>query len=684
MLFPQLLLTLLLLAICSFAPGYFLVRRLPWSGLEKLCGSIALSLILLWLAVWGIYVLAPWAQPHAYFGIVAVCCAAGIVSWRDARALFRAPRVRRALAGYGFLLAWTVLILAIVRDYSGGIWGGDWLEHFQRTLFFLHHFPKDTPIYYNYTLPARPPMMNVLAALYLGLTADRFEIFQLVFTFLNLLLFLPCCLAIGVVAPVVAPLMAARVRKASILPLAAIFAMNPAVMQNATYTWTKLLTAFFVIFAVCLYLAGWRRRDSMRMIAAFVALAAGLLVHYSAGPYCVFFALHYLLAVFRTRPNRWRELAAIAVACSILLLAWFGWSAATYGTKATFASNTTLHPIRQYQGNALGKIAGNLYDSIVPIIVQSPDKVHLYDQAYRPAMVRDVAFGIYQANVIFIMGLTGGPLAIWFLIEEFRGGRLRGAERWFWLWLIGFSLISGIAVSGERDVFGVGHLTLIPMEALGLTLLSTQFFRRRPIAFAILAGCAFDFGLGVFFHARIQHLENTPAHQYHTGLGVKGGQFLAGVAGADLIGGSAWRNWFAKRQFNLCREWLQAEEQFRPGDPTLEVGRAGFRKAMREKLNEDERYWRGWYRVHGGEIVFLGDWFGGSDVPAVLLALAAVGVLWKLAKLAPVSGSRVSGSRVSGSRVSGSRVSESRVSESRVSAPPAAAKPRSSRSRHKR
>src|SRR4051794_5404739 len=147
-LFPQLLLTLLLLAICSFTPGYYFVRRLAWSGLEKLCGSVALSLILLWLVVWAVYVFAPWAQAGAYFGIAAICCAAGFLTWRDSRLLFRVARVRRVLAGYGFLLAWTLLVLAIIRSYSGGIWGGDWLEHFQRTLFFLHHFPKDTPIYY--------------------------------------------------------------------------------------------------------------------------------------------------------------------------------------------------------------------------------------------------------------------------------------------------------------------------------------------------------------------------------------------------------------------------------------------------------------------------------------------------------------------------------------------------------
>ena len=184
-----------LLAVCCFAPGFLFVRRLPWSGLEKLCGSIALSLILLWLAGWAVYVFAPGAQRVGHFGIVAICCAAAIVTWREMGALFRGPRVRRALSGFGFLMAWTLLILAIIRVYSGGGWIGDWLEHFQRTLFFLHDFPAGTPIYGDYQLPARPPMMNLLAAIFLGVTEDRFEIFQVVFTFLNLLLFLPCCLA---------------------------------------------------------------------------------------------------------------------------------------------------------------------------------------------------------------------------------------------------------------------------------------------------------------------------------------------------------------------------------------------------------------------------------------------------------------------------------------------------------
>ena len=461
-LLPQLLLTLILLVVCCFAPGFLFVRRLRWSGLEKLCGSVGLSLVLLWLGAWAMYVFSI-PSGHAGFGIL--CGAAAIAGAKDTWLLFRNPRVRRAVLGFAFLLAWTLVILAIIRNYSGAGWANDWLEHFQRTLYFLHRFPTGTPVFGYYLLPARPPMMNVLAAFFLGVTADRFEIFQLVFAFLNLLVFLPCCLMLPVVA---------KVRRIRILPLLGIFAMNPAIMQNATYTWTKSLTAFYVILAVYLYLSAWRKRDALRMTAVFVALAAGLLVHYSAGPYCVFFALHYLVVVWRTRPGKVREFVAIALASGVLMLTWFGWSIATYGAKITFGSNTSVNSPTPFKGSAVEKISGNIFDSVVPRVLWDQSAGNVLQQPYAPANLADYIFIVYQTNLIFSMGLAGGPLVVWSVITAFRRKQQPASERKFWAWLIASVSLVGLAVVGERDLLGAAHLTLIPIEVLGLTLLASR------------------------------------------------------------------------------------------------------------------------------------------------------------------------------------------------------------------
>jgi len=87
-------------------------------------------------------------------------------------------------------------------------------------------------------------MMNVLVAFFLAHTQDRFALFQVASAFLNMLVFLPCCLMLPALG---------LARRPRILPLVALFAFSPVVMENATYTWTKMLTAFFVVLAVLFY-----------------------------------------------------------------------------------------------------------------------------------------------------------------------------------------------------------------------------------------------------------------------------------------------------------------------------------------------------------------------------------------------------------------------------------------------
>ena len=129
-------------------------------------------------------------------------------------------------------------------------------------------------------------MMNLLAAFFLAHGGDTFENFSVVSLVLNLLLFFPCALMLPAFA---------RRGSRRIPILVGLLACSPMVMQNATYTWTKSLCTFYVIFGLWLYLAGLRKNDSIRIVAAFISLAAGMLVHYSAAPYLLFLAAHILV-----------------------------------------------------------------------------------------------------------------------------------------------------------------------------------------------------------------------------------------------------------------------------------------------------------------------------------------------------------------------------------------------------
>jgi len=620
MLAAQLGLTLLLLAVCSFAPGFFVIRRLRWNPLEKLCGSIALSLIALYLLCFAAYCLMPNSLTAICRGGAAISFLLALAAWKDIRRLIGSFGVRGALAGYGFLLIWTCAILAMVRNFSGAGWGGDWAEHFQRTLFFLHRFPTNTPIAGGFKLPARPPLMNVLGAFFLAQTQDRFEIFQLVFAFLNLVLFLPCSLLLRAVAPK---------RRAGVLPLAALFALNPMMMEHATYPWTKALTAFFVVFGLWLYLAGIRKNDGGRIAAAFLALAAGVLTHYSAGPYVLFLAGHYLFRVLPKRPYRVRELGIIGGSCALLLSTWFGWSIAAYGTRDTLASNSSVKDASKYQGGAVEKIAANLYDTVVPAFLRDPDSLSMFDQPNATGKLRDDFFVIYQTNLVFGMGLAGGPLAIWLYYRAVRRSGKRGEESSFWLWLIPCVVLTGIAVVGERDLMGVAHLTLVPLEALGLTLVAASFPWRRAIAVLVLAGCLVDFSFGVFLHEHVQNLDNTPERTVFQGLGNVNGHLQIGVSGPDSLSFPAWLNWFWKNRDNLCHQWLGQLAAM----PQENSDVVSLTAKIRQELAASSSYWEDWFPRHGGSIRTLSDHLAGPSFAGVGAASAPLlllfgGLMW--------------------------------------------------------
>src|SRR5262249_48378349 len=147
---------------------------------------------------------------------------------------------------------------------------------------------------------------------------------------------------------------------------------------------------------------------------------------YSAGPYCVALTAHYLLRVFWKRPKRWREAGTIAVLCTLLLVTWFGWSIATYGTHTTFMSNTAVTSAQKYGSNPVWKIARNISDSVVPYALRGR---LITAQLNVWGRVRDYAFSVFQMNLIFSMGVIGGPFVVWLL---YRAARRRLPEWRFW------------------------------------------------------------------------------------------------------------------------------------------------------------------------------------------------------------------------------------------------------------
>ena len=494
----QLVFLLVVLAVCSFVPGFFFVRKLRWGPLEKLCGSIAFSLVLVYLAAFAIYLLK--LPRWSYWAFSGACGVLGLLLAGDLRRLFSHGKTRRAVLSYGFLLLWSLLLLGLIRSYSGGGWGGDWFEHYHRAVFFLDRLPTDSVIHGNYQVPARPPMMNLLAAYFLAhQPAGQFMPYQVIFVSMNLLVFFPCLLMLRLVAR----------RGGRGWPiLVVLLACNPMFAQNLTYTWTKLLSGFYVIFSVWMYLAGLRKNDGIRTVVAFASLAAGALIHYSVGPFILFLSLHYALIVLCHLRAKWRQAVAVIVVSAALLGTWFAWSIAVYGVEDTFASNTAVSASQSTKGSNIARIGRNIYDTFVPHTLRdvSLDPIK---QRNRMGYWRDYAFLVYQTNFFFAMGAVGWLVVVWLFCSRIIRLRWRGPGlgRFFWPAFVVFCVLVGIAVIGEREKFGVAHICLPPIVLMAVAMLAGSFPRLpRPVRWLVIIGSIVDFAVGIFIHFRLENM----------------------------------------------------------------------------------------------------------------------------------------------------------------------------------
>jgi hypothetical protein len=329
-----------------------------------------------------------------------------------------------------------------------------------------------------------------VAAFYLAQFGETFAVYQVTFAVLNLLPVVWCFL--------IAPRLVKHSRPDWLI-LAAMLATSPMFAQNLTYTWTKLLAAGYVVLALALYLAAWRKDDPLRMVLAFLSLSAACLVHYSAVPYALFIGVHYVLVSVWRRRFRWREWSTLAWTNVALIGTWTSYTLAAYGAKASVGSNTTAEGFASLtMAEKLGVMGGNVVNAVVPFPLRglaSP----LPDQN-RWGETRDYAFFCYQTNLPLMLGSLGWLVTAYLLMQAWRHRHVHDQlEAWFWPAFITVTFPLGIAtVPPPVDPFGVAHATAAPLVLLGLTLLAAGFATLPPwMRWALTLSRAVDFALGI-------------------------------------------------------------------------------------------------------------------------------------------------------------------------------------------
>ncbi|HET7538060.1 MAG TPA: hypothetical protein VFJ90_16485, partial [Candidatus Didemnitutus sp.] len=275
----------------------------------------------------------------------------------------------------------------------------------------------------------------------------------------------------------------------------------PMLVQNATFTWTKLPAAFFVLCGVAVLAV--REAAFPARLAGWLSLTAAMLAHYSAGP--------WLLAVAAAELVRsgWRSFftrsfLTIAFACGLFFLTWFGWSVWRLGWAETMGSNTTVaYSAGMTVGQRLGAVAQNLYYSTVPVFFRhfgsDPTTV---DAVVR---LRDRYFYSVQSSIVMLAGSLGLAVAIGSLWTRRR--QLQRGEIFYWGTLLGMAVLLGIGVHTEVHAQGVAHVCLTSFGLLVVAWLAARV-PAGPRGWQVLLaiGAAVDLALGIVLHFAVQSL----------------------------------------------------------------------------------------------------------------------------------------------------------------------------------
>jgi hypothetical protein len=368
--------------------------------------------------------------------------------------------IRRGEFAWDAWLAWAgtslMLIAATLRYAVHGLpetaW--DWYEHWLRALVFLRQWPICTEFgndYVHYIMPARGPLFNGAAALLLyGAGSAQYWVFQIFATTLNALVCLPFALLLRTVGGLG--------RRAALVVAAAVTTMVPFNFWNNTFTWTKELTAAFILLGIHEYLVAYREGNRNGMAMSLAYLAPGFLCHYLTLPYAAVLGLHLVLTVpIRALP--FRALVRAGSVWVLLIAPWFGFMIWSFGAGKTLGANTTLGSAYTEKVNGgtgipqglvlLGNLCVDVLPKTVCLPILPPEgpspcaqlTIHRGDvsAASSPCVPAFPWTGIY--NIARYSGLLAVLLAAAFSVRPLLSSRRSSDSARFLMWVLGAGLI---------------------------------------------------------------------------------------------------------------------------------------------------------------------------------------------------------------------------------------------------
>jgi hypothetical protein len=454
------------------------------------------------------------------------------------------PLAGLSALGYVHLLC----IQALLPEYVGGLWMGDWHHHYVGARVFAGLEPVETQIggAGTYTVASRTPLFNLAAANVLEISGPDFAVYQTACTFLNAS-FLP------VIYLLLRDLFGPRAARLGVL----LAPLNLWMMHLAWFTWPKMLAAAFLLLALHFYLRSLRARvpdpaQARRyFLYCWVSALLGYMTHQAALVYLLVLAAHaVIVAIWEPRfgrPRKWCAFPALSV--PLLLAPWYSWLIFHFGFGATINSTPTTQMDPTF-GEAAGwtkavhvlaSVGYNLTAAVVPFTLA----MTVWNGPWTWQEFYGRATDFYFNQVTGALTLS---LSLYLLARGARTlghGGLRTAgivlarPEWNAVWA--FALIGGVGAAllhPLRSINGVAHsaifATSVLLVVLAWGLLSRAGGRVRAV---VCAGMVVEFLVMFWTYVPLSYADPLLLDPYGINADIKRREHLVFLS--DCLG-SAW------------------------------------------------------------------------------------------------------------------------------------------------
>ncbi len=327
--------------------------------------------------------------------------------------------------------------------YYGGNWYGDWFEHYERVLFFLHQKPMEYSFLGLYGILSRTPFFHLIQSFFLHASGISFLWYQALSTMLNSLFFIPFFLFLS------------KMKKERFRFL---LYLSPYILRMATYLFPKALAAFFVLSAFYVFFYG---RKGKKYMDAGLLFGCAAMTH----PSGIFYFLALCLVLLRERHVM--PALKMTVFAFLPLLPWLFYAGIFFSMRELVAQSPSFsYAAAGSAANFLVMKFHNVIGAFVPVVFLYV----LYTSIVSPA-VTDYFMRFLDVWNRWLNFAHGALPAVWtlsFTVHALKKKKRQSEDsifpRWIILFVVPFAFLCDVLTVNNAGVpSGVAQNGMMPL-----------------------------------------------------------------------------------------------------------------------------------------------------------------------------------------------------------------------------